>query len=524
MDRFAGLVGIDLGTTLCCVGHLARDGIPTTVPNREGDLLTPSVILIDDSGIVVGKEAKRTECVLPDRTAVCVKRDMGSRYYSKQLGGQWYRPEVLSAMILRRLKDDVEVRLWPVKHAVITVPAYFDDLRRKATQDAARIAGLPVLDIINEPTAAALSYAFMTHVRREGSAEDFEGFTRKPMTALVYDLGGGTFDVSLVRITPTSFETLATDGDVLLGGRDWDQRLVAYASDAFKRQYNSDPRDDAESLAMLSLAAEQAKHALSTRMSTRLLVTHDGHRLPMEITRPLFEDLTADLLTRTRTTSELVVDAAGLTWQDVDRVLLVGGMTRIPSVREMLRDLSGREPDGSLAADEVVAHGAAIHGGILISKGMAEGEIPELTQWRNFTTVDVTAHSLGVSVRNANGTYSNSIVIPKNTRLPHARTRVFYTVSADQRQVRIRVLQGEAPDADACVQIGEFLLSGLPAGLPDRTPIEVECKYETDGRISVLGREPQSGKLAQTTILRAEGLEDEELNEAAVLLQGMSVG
>lgn len=517
-QNFNGLVGIDLGTTFSCVARLSREGTPQTIPNREGELITPSVLLIEDQMVVIGTEAKRSECVYPDRTAVCVKRDMGEERYVRDLAGRTYRPEILSAMILKRLKADVEARFGPVRHAVITVPAYFDDTRRRATQNAGRLADLQVLDIINEPTAAALAYAFDTHVRRRGRLQTFvEELAERPSVALVYDLGGGTFDVSIVRMSPSKFETLATDGDVRLGGRDWDQRVVDYLAEEFRKKHGSDPREDKESLAFLYQAAEQAKHALSARANTRALVTHGGQRMSVDLSREQFDRLTASLLLRTQMTTELVVESAGLTFAQIDRVLLVGGMTRVQHVREMIRRIAGQEPDCSLAADEVVAHGAAIHGGILLSRagaGDATFSPQALAAWKHFQTIDVNSHSLGIAVKVPQG-YANSVLIPKNTPLPVARTRTYHTSMANQRQVRVRVLEGEAKEADACMQIGEFLLNNLPPNLPERSPIEVECRYGSDGRISVVGRDPQSGRLAETIIARQGQLTDEELlNEA----------
>ena len=526
---WSGLIGIDLGTTYSCMSHLTREGVPTTIPNREGDLVTPSVILFEEDGhVVVGREAKRTECVLPDRTAVCVKRDMGEPFYHRLVAGQQMRPEVLSAMILKRLRIDAETRLGRVEQAVITVPAYFDDNRRRATQDAGRLAGLSVLDIVNEPTAAALAYAFESHLRQHGDARHFaDQFARRPIHALVYDLGGGTFDVSVVRMQPDLFETLATDGDVRLGGRDWDQQLVDYAADQFRLEYGTDPRDDSESLASLFDVAEKAKHSLSVRESTRMLVMHDGRRFPLEITRAQFEQLTQMLLVRTETTCDLVIEAAGLTWADLDRVLLVGGMTRCTQVRNMLRRLTGKDPDVSLSADEVVSHGAVIHGGILLAKGMTAPQLAaneQMRPWTRVQMIDVNAHSLGVAVRNAAGGYSNSVVIPKNTRLPVSRLRTFRTRVASQKQVRVRVLEGEAFDADACVQIGEVVLSHLPDQLPEHSPIDVECHYGTDGRISVTGRDPVSGTAAETTIERQTFIEDAEMSRAAEMIAKLEIG
>ncbi|MSR56542.1 MAG: Hsp70 family protein [Planctomycetaceae bacterium] len=523
---FSGLIGIDLGTTYSCAARLTREGLPQTVPNREGELITPSVVMIEDDLAVVGREAKRSECVYPDRTAVCVKRDMGDEAYSKVLAGQSYRPEILSALILKRIKADFETRFGPVRQAVITVPAYFDDTRRKATQDAGGLAGLNVIDIINEPTAAALAFAFDAHLRRQGQPD---GFARQLLehesTVLVFDLGGGTFDVAIVRMSAERFATLATDGDLRLGGRDWDERLVGYLAEEFARQHGSDPRSDPESLAFLYQAAEQAKHALTARQTTRVMVSHAARRMSIEVTRTQFELLTADLLQRVESTTQEVLRSAGLTWDQFDRVLLVGGMTRVPQVRDMLRRISGHEPDAGLSADEVVAHGAAIHGGILLSReGSANGAADSNRQraWSRFETVDVNAHSLGVAVRTAQG-YANSILIPRNSPLPVSRRRIYRTSVADQRQVRVRVLEGESRDADACAQIGEFILKNLPAGLPERAPIEVECRYGSDGRISVVGQDVTSGQIAETTILRQGRLEEGELAEARERLEKLQI-
>jgi molecular chaperone DnaK len=522
---WSGLIGIDLGTTYSCVAHLSRDGVPATIPNREGDLITPSCILFDESGsLVVGAEAKRMECILPDRTVVCVKRDMGETYYSKLIAGEQYRPEVLSALILKRLRADAETRLGHVDCAVITVPAYFDDTRRKATQDAARLAGLPVLDLLNEPTAAALAYAYEERLRRTGGiAKLAQELDSRPLTALVYDLGGGTFDVSVVRMTGSKFETLATDGDVRLGGRDWDQALVDYASEQFLRQYETDPRLDPESLAALFLAAEQAKHSLSVRATTRLAVTHEGRRLPLEISRELFEQLTLPLLTRTEMTTELVLEAAEIDWSQIDRVLLVGGMTRSPQVRSMIKRISGLEPDASLAADEVVAHGAVIHGALLLARGVTVPPNHPLGPWVKLEVIDVNSHALGIAIRGDDDIYRNSILIPRNTPLPVSVSKTFQTRSYGQKQVRVRVLEGEAYTADACVQIGEFIITDLPPGLPEGSPIEVECRYGRDGRISVAGRDLTSGAEAATQIERSRVIPDEELAREGERLKAVDV-
>ena len=525
---FSGFIGIDLGTTNSCVTRLRPDGTPVTIPNHEGDLITPSVVFIEDDLIIVGKEARRAAALLPSRAAVCIKRDMGLEEFSSSVAGQVHRPEVLSAMVLKRLKEDAEMKLGSVDSAVITVPAYFDDLRRKATQDAGRLVGLNVLDIINEPTAAALAYAFDTGLRNRPAADGFlQKLAGNGQTALVYDLGGGTFDVSLVRMSPELFETLATDGDVRLGGYDWDTRLVEYLADAFRKEYGSDPRDDDESLAYLYQAAEETKHALSARHSTRTLVMHAGQRMVATVTRELFANLTADLLTRTETTIELLMQAAGLSWSDIDRVLLVGGMTRSPQISDMLRQLSGQQPDISLAADEAVAHGAAIHGGILLSQREplpAETETGYRKTWAGFATIDVNAHSLGIAVRDVGtGHYANSILIPKNTPLPASHTEIYRTHDENQRKVRVRILEGEALEADACRQIGVFDIEGLPTQISKGSPVEICCSYGSDGRISVVGKDITSGSTARITITRTGDMKEDEIDQSRCELDSLKI-
>jgi molecular chaperone DnaK len=525
---FSGLVGIDLGTTNSCMAYLRTDGTPVTIPNREGDLITPSVIFIEDESIVVGKEAKRAGTLAPGNAAVCVKRDMGLPEFSHPVAGKSQRPEVLSALVLKRLKEDAEIKLGRVTDAVITVPAYFDDLRRKATQDAGRLAGLNVLDIINEPTAAALAYAFGANVRNVTAPDGFlQELAVHQQTALVYDLGGGTFDVSLVRMSADKFETLATDGDVQLGGYDWDTRIVDFLADEFHREHGSDPCEDPESRAWLYQVAEEAKMALSVRQSTRALVMHDGRRMAVTLTRSRLHELTADLLLRTETTAQLLVESAGLSWADVDRVLLVGGMTRVPMVSSMLRRLTGKEPDASLAADEAVAHGAAIHSGILRTKSgplPAEAVAGRPQVWASFSTIDVNSHSLGIAVRNPiTDSYANSVLIPKNTPLPVTRSEVFRTHSDNQRKVRVRVLEGEASAADACRQIGVFDIEGLAVNLPKGAPIEISCSYSSDGRISVVGKDLTSGNSARISIHRTGDMKEDEIQQSRCVLESMEI-
>jgi molecular chaperone DnaK len=485
--RAAPIVGIDLGTTFSVVSALdAATGRPFTIPNEHGDRTTPSVVLFDeDGGLVVGKEAQRVAPVEPGRVAECPKRDMGRPLYHRPVAGRRVAPELLSAAILRRLKADDEHVVGPFREVVVTVPAYFDHTRREATVAAGRLAELDVVEVLNEPTAAALAY---------GHQKGFLGADGVPMsdaptarsgmlTVLVYDLGGGTFDVTVMQIKVRHFKTLATDGDVRLGGRDWDRRVVDHAAAAHLDAHpGADPRKDPETLQALYQVAEAAKRALSTLPRTRLTFHHRGAATTLELTRATFDELTADLLERTRVTTRLVLAEAGLAWPDVDRVLLSGGSTRMPQVAAMLRDLTGREPDRTLSPDEAVAHGAALYHGLLRAAQDGKGPDPAAA------VINVNAHSLGVFARRRDGPALrpyNSILLPRNTPLPHAGRREYRTVKDDQRGIIVRLLEGESLDPFACAQLGEFRVEPLPPGLPAGTPVEIRYSYNRGGRIQV---------------------------------------
>jgi molecular chaperone DnaK len=511
-------IGIDLGTTYSVVAHLDPQGRPTSILNSHGDLLTPSVVLFDENGVVVGKEAVAGSVLEPERVADCVKRDMGARAYHKNINGQVRPPEVISAMILRQLKCDAERRLGPLKHAVITVPAYFDEPRRRATVDAGRLAGLDVLDIVNEPTAAALAYAYHLGLfDREGQWND-----ERPFRALVYDLGGGTFDITVVELKRGSFRALATDGDVFLGGKDWDAQLVEIAARRFQKELGADPRTDPASLQELTLAAESAKRTLSERPRAMLVVNHRGQRLKVEISRNEFEEATAPLLERTRVTTEIVVAQAALTWPDIDRVLLVGGSTRMPMVRRMLEELTGKTPDASLAADEAVAHGAALYASLLRPQAGAPAT--------GFAVTNVNSHSLGLRVIDpATKIRLNEILIPKNTPLPHSVTRRFRTQKASQRSVKLTVLEGESENPGDCTHIGAGIIRDLPTDLPAGWPVEVTYTYQANGRLRIVGRLAGHDAAVTTVFKRVNDLSGDEfaywiacLSERAHLTKGES--
>jgi molecular chaperone DnaK len=520
------LVGIDLGTTFSAIATLDDRGQAITLPNREGEMLTPSVILLEEDGAVVGQAAKDVAMEFPERVAALVKRYMGYPKYGYSVIGRDFRPETLQAILLRKLFQDAELRIGPIKKAVITVPAYFDDTRRKATQDAGRIAGLDVIDIIDEPTAAALAYSFQQ--AHGGGQSVLAGGTGilQPQTLLVYDLGGGTFDCTLVRLAPKRFESLAVEGDVRLGGKDWDDRIVQYVSEKFKDKYGEDPREDPQSLAVLAVAAERAKRTLSKLNQTSITCTHAGKVLSVPLSRADFEAMTRDLLTRTRLTAQHVLQEARLTWDKVDRLLLVGGSTHMPMTGRMLQEISGKTPDNSLAVSEVVARGAAIHAGIVSARRAARngqslsGAVQDVLE--QIVEINVNAHSLGVEIK-LQKERVNDILIPKNTQLPTAASRVYNTVSENQQRVRVKVLQGDAHQADACIRIGECWVEGLPPNLPKLSPIQVRCGVGSNGLIDVMALDMTSGKMARTEIHRASGLSEEEIQREAEWVQSLRI-
>jgi molecular chaperone DnaK len=515
------LIGIDLGTTFCAVASLDDRGKPFTVPNRDGEVLTPSAVyLAPDGSAVVGQAALDMALEQPDRVATLIKRRMGLPDYGRPVAGREFRPEALSAVLLKKLAQDAEAQLGPLGGCVITVPAYFDDTRRKATMDAGRIAGLNVIDILDEPSAAALAYSI-----REEKAAGLNPAARESQaeTVLVYDLGGGTFDVTLVKLGRKRFQVLAIEGDVRLGGRDWDERLVDWAAEKFVREFGDDPRGDPQSLAALYAAAERTKRSLSKLEHASLTVSHEGHKLTLPIPRPEFEAITRDLLVRTRLTAQQVLRQAGLSWDAVGKVLLVGGSTHMPACARMLYELTGKHPDRGLAVSEVVARGAAVHAGIRAEAARAEAALPPLAgALSEIVEVSVNAHSLGVEVRSGEERVNDKL-IPKNTQLPAAAGRVYFTVGDHQSRVRVRILQGEAHQAEACIPVGECWIEGLPPNLPKGSPVRVECGVLANGRIEVTATDQSSGRAARASIHRPRGLSDDELARAAEWVRSLKV-
>ena len=501
-------VGIDLGTTFSAVAYLDDLGRPQTLNNAEGDKTTPSVILFDGTEAVIGKEAVKAMSTEMEQVAECAKRDLGERVFHKVFGGHQYPPEALQAWILNKLRVDAQRQIGDFKKVVITVPAYFDEVRRKATQDAGYIAGFEVMDIINEPTAAAVAFGFQRgYLNPESNAGE-------PKKILVYDLGGGMFDVTVMEIGGTDFTALATDGDVRLGGRDWDQRIVDYVAEEFIRNFGMDPREDPNTSGRLWREAEDAKRTLSARSKASVACDYKGQAIRSEIDRKTFHEITQDLLDRTAFTTRQTLQAAGLEWSDIDRVLMVGGSTRMPGVAEMLTQLCGKAPDASVSPDEAVAHGAALHAGLLLDKfaGKAPG----------FSVKNVNSHSLGVVATDKNTNRPRTaVLIPRNTSLPVTAKRVFKTSKAGQKSIRVEIVEGESASPDDCTQIGKCSIRDLPPNLPERTPIEVRFHYEENGRLTVKVKVEGAAKSLKQEISRENSLTQDQLDSWREYVSGL---
>ncbi|MBW3540378.1 MAG: Hsp70 family protein [Planctomycetes bacterium] len=511
-------VGIDLGTTYSAISQLDAEGKPIVIENADDRPITPSVVLLGDGGqVMVGPSFERISIEDPSHVIEAIKREMGNKNFFVVYQNKKLTPEFISALILKKLKQDAEERIGPVANAVITVPYYFNDVRRKATQDAGRIAGLNVIDIINEPTAATLAYAWNRGELGRGDLKIAE------RTILVYDLGGGTFDVTVVKYSPTHFRVLATDGDVMLGGLDWSRRIVDHVSEQFMRKFGEDPRKDPEARRVFEQECEDAKLALSKKTQVPISVYHKGKTLTVALTR-----VTADLLQRTKDTTELVLQQAGVSGGDLDEVVLVGGSTYMPVVEKMLKEVTGRDPSHELFPESAVAEGAAIHAAILEARlEGSEGRHAQavLKRLRSVETTDVNSHSLGVKITDPqNRTRKiNHIMIPKNTAIPFEISQRFVTTSPNQERIHVYVLEGEAADPAACTAIGDFQIVGLPPNLPQGAPVEITIRYDSSGRIHAEAKELTAHKAASTEIVRDSGLDDNGLQNFEVLAKDYRV-
>ena len=495
-------VGIDLGTTNSVVAYLTPEGETKVLPNSEGETLTPSVVLFEDEQVIVGKAAREAGAASLDRIAECAKRDMGLPYYHRAIGDRFLPPEAIQGFILRKLHRDISLKLTDECDVVITVPAYFDEARRHATMDAGRISGLNVIDIVNEPTAAALSFGQnLGYLNASGQA-------RGKLRVLVYDLGGGTFDVTVIQLAGSEIKILATDGDVRLGGYDWDLRLLEYAKQTFQKKFPDSPPCDDQTDFNLRRQMELVKHELTAMSGVEVRISHAGKTVELSITRQLFEELTADLLERTAFTTRQTVRAAGLTWSEIDRILLVGGSTRMPMVHQMLTELSGKIPDDAIHPDEAVARGAAICAFI------RQREATSANDALGLRITDVAAHSLGIEGLDEKTLRKENItLIPKNSPLPATVKRDFVTKEDNQQNVLVRLLEGESKHPDHCTELGRARINNLPVGLAKGTKVQVVYNFDRSGRLSVEATIPGVGREAKMELQRVRALPHARLQQ-----------
>ena len=484
----AKTIGIDLGTTNSVVAVM-EGGKPTVIANAEGSRTTPSIVGFSKTGEkLVGQLAKRQAILNPDKTIASIKRHMGDDY-KVNIEGKVYTPQEISAMILRKLADDASAYLGEkVTSAVITVPAYFNDAQRQATKDAGKIAGLDVLRIVNEPTAAALAYG----MEKEKSEK-----------VLVFDLGGGTFDVSILEIGDGVHEVLSTSGDTHLGGDDFDKKIMDWICDEFKKQEGIDLSGDKQAMQRVKEAAEKAKIELSSVMETSIslpFITADANgpkHLELSLTRAKFEDLSRDLLNRCKVPVENALKDAGVSKSDLDEVVLVGGSTRIPAVQQLVKEYTGKEPNQSVNPDEVVAVGAAVQAGVLA------GEVKDIV------LLDVTPLTLGIETLGGVMTP----LVPRNTTIPVSKSQVFSTAENNQTAVDIHVLQGERPMVSDNKSLGMFRLDGIAPAMRGVPQIEVTFDIDANGIVNVKAKDKATNKEQKITITNSSNLSDEDIDK-----------
>ncbi len=533
------VVGIDLGTTFSAVAHINEYGQPEIIPNTDSDRITASVVMFDEEDgvtkVIVGKDAKNQAVALSEQIAEFIKRDMGKpkEECPQSFNGTDYSPEELSAMILAKIKKDAEAYLnTEITDAVITVPAYFHDAEREATRNAGKIAGLNVLQILNEPTAAALAYG----IDRLGTDQ----------TVFVFDLGGGTFDVTVMRVSGSKIEMIATNGDPKLGGKDWDDRIITYIAEMHEIEHGENPLNDNDlSLYQdLQTKAIAAKESLSRLDRARIVCGYNGKTTRVELAREKFEELTSDLLERCRVLCDIVLSEASMTWIGMDTILLVGGSTRMPMIREMVGTISGKKINPhEVNPDEAVAIGAAIQATLhQISEGSTAAEnMPDPVIDRfigpdgapKVTVIDGATHNLGIIVLNSQREKINDVMIPKMTAVPCEIANQYGTVADNQKTALIRVMQGLDQDQQEdeetkfdAYKLGECVLE-LPPGLPKGSPIEVIYKYNLDQTLEVTAKSISSNGPTAIydvfSVIQRQTLNAEQVTEAAKTLQELEV-
>jgi molecular chaperone DnaK len=538
------IAGIDLGTTYSAIAHFDEYGKVDVIPNSDNERITPSVILFEEDEVIVGKIAKNQSVSNPENVVQFIKRHVGEPDWVRVINGREYTPEILSAIILKRIVSDAEDQIGEsITDVVITCPAYFNDSERKATMDAGKIAGLNVIGILNEPTAAAIAYGMNN--------------LDKKVKALVYDLGGGTFDVTILEIEGNNIKVLATDGERRLGGKDWDDMVLNHVAEKFIEEHGVDPREDLESYQDLVNKVEEAKKALSKKPKTNVFAQCAGKASKINLSQEQFEEMTKPLLDQTETYLEVVLQKANLKWEDIDVLLMVGGSSRMPMVPRMLKRVTGKDPEKGVNPDECVAVGASYWAAILLVReaenlkdkveaGTATAEekkkaeiatekvaeaIPEevVGMLSGVVVQNVNSHSLGIVTVQADGKKKNLVMIKEQTPLPAHVTKIFGTFMDNQVTVEIKILEGEAPDPDDCTEIGTCIISDLPPNRTKGSKIAVTYRYNEDGRIEVVAKDYQTGSEAHTEIKReGVGFSDEQITEKAedirVLFEGNKEG
>lgn len=461
-------IGIDLGTTNSCVAYINSDGKPEVIPNSEGGRTTPSVIFFEDEGVIVGQAAKEEALINPEDTVSYIKRHMGEPSFKfSNKDNELFTPEELSAIILKKMKKSAEDFLGEeVTEAVITVPAYFNDAQRKATQDAGNIAGLKVLKIINEPTAAALAY---------GISQDSQN-----QNIMIYDLGGGTFDVVIMELKDGDFRVIATNGNRELEGFDFDNALLGYVLNYVEEKHGVDLSEDIYAIEDLREKVEEAKKSLSSKSKTNIIINNDGIRDKIEITVDLFNSLIMDDVKKTLNMIMFTLEDADMDKSDIDKTIFVGGSSRMKLVREMVEDFMGKKPSFELNPDEVVAMGAAIQAHLLKGSDTSDQNI------RGVNIIDVNSHSLGLVVQDNDKIDYNNIMIPKNSPLPASFTKVFYTSIENQQAVTVKICEGEDADLDYVTIISDTVQDLPPAEKRDMgSELRVTFNYDINGLISI---------------------------------------
>lgn len=514
-------IGIDLGTTFSCVAYINENGQPEIIPNSEGDNITPSTVLFEDGAIVVGKEAKEQSLFEPQNFEQFVKRHMGERdYIFTDRKGEKYSPEAISAIILAKLKADAESYLGDkVDGAVITVPAYFNEAQRKSTMDAGKIAGLDVIAIINEPTAAALSFGISKG-------------TEKEQTIMVYDLGGGTFDVTIMRFSSDNITVLGTAGDRKLGGCDFDKKIIDAVIDS-AADAGIDITKDITTRQDLQLKAEAAKKSLSAKDKTTITLNVGGKPFKYTITRDDFLDLVEPLLYKTVSSMENACDEAGVEYSDLNKILLVGGSTRMPIVKNFIQEETGMTPSSEVHPDEAVAIGAAFHvlDVLKVRKSQAEKssktdnkvldiDIPETTKQYSFT--DVTSHGIGVVITDEYGNESNSVILPKNVQVPAEQTNIYQTTIPYQEKLAIQVTQGEEEDLRYVTVIGIANIEISPREQLVEIEVTIACDENSIIHVRVFDQD-LCRDLGEMKIDRVSNLSDEEVKKDMMKIRQLDI-